>query len=76
MYLKEYIQNLIKNGPIVSEKNNKFKYSYRNDLDLEYSRHILDLPYFRSQAAMVSDESTVFFSYRKTYVIKFDLVVK
>ena len=38
MYLKEYIQNLVKNGPVVSEKN-KFQYSYGNDIDLKYSRH-------------------------------------
>ena len=31
MYLKAYIQNLVKNGPVVSEKN-KFEFSYANDL--------------------------------------------
>ena len=37
----------------------------------------LHLPTFRSQAAMVSEKSTVFnFSYKKAYVTKFDLAVK
>ena len=44
MYLKAYIQNLIKIGPVVSEKS-KFEFSYvddlgprsRYDIDLEYS---------------------------------------
>ena len=43
MYLKAYIYNLVKNGPVVSEES-KFYFSYvndlgpraRNDLDLEY----------------------------------------
>ena len=74
------MQNLVKNGPVVSEKN-KFQYSYGNDLDLECS-HInliscLHLPTFKSQAAMVSEKSTVFtFSYRNAQVSKFDLAVK
>ena len=35
------------------------------------------LPIFRSQAAIVSEKSTVFtFSHRKAYVTKFDLAVK
>ena len=44
MYLKADIQNLVKNGPVVSEKS-KFQFSNvndlgprsRNDLDLQYS---------------------------------------
>ena len=90
MYLKAYKQNLIKNGPEVSEKS-MFYFAYinglvprsRNDLDLQYS-HIfintnscLHLPTFRPQAAIVSEKSTVLtFSHRKAYVNKFDLVVK
>ena len=63
MYLKAYIQNLVKNGPVVFEKN-KFQYSYGNDLGLD--THVINLisclhlPIFRSQAAMVSVKSTVF----------------
>ena len=41
MYLKEYIQTLFKNGPVVSEKN-AFQYSYGHNIGLEYSRHLLD----------------------------------
>ena len=54
----------------------------RNDLDLQYpltfnnSVNCLHLPTFRSQAANLSEKSTVFtFFFRKTYVIKFDLAV-
>ena len=90
MYLKVYKQNLVNNGPEVSEKR-KFYFSYinglgprsRNDLDLQYSHTFLNsnsclhLSTFRSQAAIVSEKSTVFtFSPRKAYVTKFDLVVK
>ena len=89
MYPKAYIQNLVKDGPAVSEKG-KFSFSYvndlgprsKNDLDLEYSHtfinsiRCLHLPTFRSQAAIFSETSTVFtFSYRKAYVSKFDLAV-
>ena len=43
MYLKAYIQNLVKNNPVISEKS-MFSFSYinglgqrsRNDLDLQY----------------------------------------
>ena len=89
MYLKAYIQNLVKNSLVVSEKA-KFKFSYvnsfgprsSNDIDLKYS-HIfinsiscLHLPIFKSQAAIVSEKSTVFtFSNRKVYATKFDLAV-
>ena len=75
---------------IVSEKI-QFEFLYvhdlgprsRNDLDLQYS-HIfiylircLLLLTFRSLAAIVSEESTVFtFSYRKAYVTIFDLAIK
>ena len=52
-------------------------------LDLQYSHTFitsnscLHLPTLRSQAAIVSEKSTVFtFSHRKAYVAKFDLVVK
>ena len=90
MYLKAYKQNLVKNGPEVSEKI-MFYFAYinglvprsRNDLDLQYSHTFINtnsclhLPTFRPQAAIVSEKSTVFtFSHRKAYVNKFDLVVK
>ena len=66
------IRNLVKNGPVVSEKS-KFKFSYvndlgprsRNDLDLQYSHTFINLitclhlQTFRSQAAIVSEKSTV-----------------
>ena len=90
MYLKAYIQNLGKNGPVVSEKS-MFYFSYvndlglrsRNNLDLEYPYTIiysiscLHLPTFRSQATIVSEKSTVFtFSCTKADVTKFDLAEK
>ena len=79
LYLKAFIQNLIQNGPVVSEKIRfEFLYVYdlgprsSNDLDLQYlhtfmkSISCLYLPIFRSQASIVSEKSTVFtFSYRK-----------
>ena len=73
LYLKDFIQNLVQNGPVVSEKN-WFEFLYvhdlgprsRNDLDPKYS-HIfmksiscLYLPTFRSQASIVYEKSTVF----------------
>ena len=88
--LKAFIQNLVQNGPVVSEKI-WFEFLYvhdlgprsRNDLDLQYSHTFMKsisclyLPTFRSQASIVSEKSTVFtFSYRKALVSKFDLAVK
>ena len=88
LYLKVFIQNLLQNSSVVSEKI-RFKFLYvhdlgarsRHDLDLQYSHTFLKsfsclyLPTFRSQASIVSEKSTVFtFSYRK--VSKFDLVLK
>ena len=88
MSTKAYIQNLVKNGQVVSEKS-KSLFSYvndlgpraRNDLDLEYpctfiySTSCLHLPTFRSQATIISEKSTGFtFSYTNS-VTKFDLVV-
>ena len=79
MYLKANIQSLVKNDPVVSEKN-EFSFSYvndlgprsRNDLDLKYSLTFiyliscLNLPIFRPLAPIDSEISTVFpFSYRK-----------
>ena len=79
LYLKAFIQNLVQNGPIVSEKI-RFEFLYvhnlwprsSNDLDLQYSHTFMKsisclyLPTFRSQASLVSEKSTVFtFSYRK-----------
>ena len=90
LYLKAFIQNLVQNGSVVSEKI-RFEFLYvhdlgprsRNDLDLKYSQTFLKsfsflyLPTFRSLAAIVSEKFTVFtFSHRKAYVTKFDLGVK
>ena len=90
MNLKAYIQNLIKNGPVISEKN-LFLFPYinglgprsRNDLGLQYPHAFINiitclhLPTFRSQVPIVSEKSTVFnFSYRNAYVTKFDLGCK
>ena len=79
LYLKAFLQNLVKNCTVGSEKI-RFKFLYvhdlgprsRNDLDLQYSHTFIYLircqllvP-FRSLAAIVSEKSTVFtFSYRK-----------
>ena len=79
LYLKASIQNLVQNGPVVSEKI-WFEFLYvrdlgprsSNDLDLQYSHTFIKsisclyLPTFRSQASIVSEKSNVFtFSYRK-----------
>ena len=66
MYLIADIQNLAKNGPVVSEKS-KFQFSNvndlgprsRNDLDLQYSHIFIKSISLRSYAAIVSD--TFFF---------------
>ena len=64
MYLIADIQNLVKNGPVVSEKS-KFQFSNvnvndlgprsRNDLDLQYSHIFIKSISLRSYAAIVSD---------------------
>ena len=73
LYLKAFIQNLVQNGQVVSEKI-RFEFLYVHDLgprsstylDLEYlhtsmkSISCLYLPTFRSQASIVSEKSTVF----------------
>ena len=79
MYLKIYIQNLVRNGEVVSEKG-MILFTYvnglgpmsRNDLDLQYSQTVINsnsclhLPTLRQQASIVSEKSMVFtFSYRK-----------
>ena len=79
LYLKAFIQNLVQNGPVVSEKI-RFEFLYIHDLgprssnylDLKYSHTFMKLisclylPTFRSQASIVSEKSTVFtFSNRK-----------
>ena len=70
LYLKSCIQDLVKIGPVVSEKR-KFSFLYVNDLvprsiyylDLEYSHTFifsfscLHLPTFRTQASIVSEKS-------------------
>ena len=64
MYPKAYIQNLDKNGPVVSEKS-KFEFSYVNDLDLEYL-HKLNKLSASTNFQVTGEKSTVFtFSYRK-----------
>ena len=75
--MKAFIQNLVQNGSVVSEKI-RFEFLYvhdlgprsRNDIDLKYSHSFIKsfsclyLPTFRSLAAMVSGKLTVFtFSY-------------
>ena len=90
LYLKAFIQNLVQNGTVVSEKI-QFEFSIvhdfgprlRYDLDLQYSHTFINsircllLPTFRSLAAIVSKKSTVFaFSYWKAQITKFDLAVK
>ena len=79
LYLKAFIQNLVQNGSVISNKI-RFEFLYvhdlgsrsRNDIDLQYSHTFIKslsclyLPTFRSQASIVSEKSTVFtFSYRK-----------
>ena len=73
LYLKAFIQNLVQNGPVVSEKI-RFECLYvhdpgpksSNDLDLQYSHTFMKsisclyLPTFRSQASIVSEKSTIF----------------
>ena len=62
MYLKADIQNLVKNGLVVSERS-KFQFSNvndlgprsRNDLDLQYSHIFIKSISLRSFAAIVSD---------------------
>ena len=90
LYLKASIQNRVQIGTEVSEKIGlEFLYVHdlgprsSNDLDLQYSHtfiysiRCLLLLTFRSLAAIASEKSTVFtFSYRKAYVIKFDLAAK
>ena len=89
MYLKAYKQNLVKNGPVVSEKS-MFQFSYINDLgprsridlDLQYSNTFINsisclhLPTFRSQAAKVSEKSTVSLFPIEKPKLPNDLVVK
>ena len=72
LYLKAFIQNLVQNSPVVSEKI-WFEFLYvhdlgprsSNDLDLQYSHTFMKsisclyLPTFRSQASVVSEKSTV-----------------
>ena len=77
--MKAFIQNLVQNGPVVSDKT-WFEFLYvhdlgprsGNDLDLQYSHTFmksiscLHLPTLRSQASTISEKSTVFtFIYKK-----------
>ena len=90
LYLKAFVQNLVQNGKVVSEKI-WFEFLYvhdlgprpRNDIDLQYSNTLINaircllLPTFRSLAATVSEKSTVFtFFYGKAQITKFDLPLK
>ena len=62
MYHIAYIQNLVKNGPVVSEKS-QFQFSNvndlgprsRNNLDLQYSHIFIKSISLRSYAAIVLD---------------------
>ena len=68
---RAYIQNYVKNGPVVSEKS-KFSFSFvtdlgprsKNYLDFQYSHTFINLisclhlPTFRSQATIVSEKAT------------------
>ena len=70
---ERFIQNLVQNGPVVSETI-RFEFLYvhnrgprsSNDLDLQYSHSFMKsisclyLPTIRSQASIVSEKSTVF----------------
>ena len=70
--MKAFIQNLVQNGPVVSEKI-RFEFLYvhdlgpwsSNDLDLQYSHTFMKsisclyLPTFRSQASIVSENPLV-----------------
>ena len=79
LYIKAYLENLLHNGPVVSEKK-QFCFSSVNDLepkcdlDIEYlntfiqSITYMHLPTSRSQTAM--------FSFFEKLVSKFDLAVK
>ena len=71
--LKAYINNVAKNGPVVSEKS-KFQFSYTmtwgqdQEMTLNFINSISDLhlPTFRSHAPKVSEKSNVFpFSHKK-----------
>ena len=87
--MKAFIQNLVQNGSVVSEKI-RFEFLYvqdlgprsRNDLDLQYSHTFIKsfsclyLETFRSKASIVSEKSTFTFFYRKASVSKFDLAAK
>ena len=79
-----YIQNLVKNGPVVFGKS-KIQFSYAitlgpgQEMTMSFINSFsgLHLPFFRSHAAIVSEKSTVFpFSNRKAEVTKFDRAVK
>ena len=73
MYLKAFIQNLIQNGPVVSEKI-WFEFLYvhdlgtrsRNDPDLQYSHTFMKsisclyLPTFRSQVSFINIDNPYF----------------
>ena len=73
MYIKAYIQNLVKNDPVVSEKSNVL-FSYvtdlgqrsRYDIDLQYSYTFMNfisclhLLTFKSQAAIVLEKIKCF----------------
>ena len=87
--MKAFIQNLVQNRTVVSEKI-RFEFMCvddlgprsRDDIDLQYSHTFINLisclhlPTFMSQAAKVSEKFTVFtFSLRKVKDTKFDLAV-
>ena len=82
---ESFHKNLVQIGIVVSEKI-RFEFLYvhdlgprsRNDLDLQYSHIFIKSISLRSQAAIVSEKKSTFFtfSYSKANVTKFDLAVK
>ena len=75
LYLKAFIINLAQIGKVVSEKILlEFLYVH---IDLQYSQIFIKSISLKSQAAIVSEKSTLFtFSYSKAKFTKFDLAVK
>ena len=90
LYLKAFIQNLVQNGIVVSEKI-RFEFLYvhdlgsmsRNDLDLQYSHTFINsnrcllLPVSGHWLQLfLKNQLFSNFSHRKAEVTKFDLAVK
>ena len=79
MYLKAYIQNLIKNGHVVTEKS-KVSFLYVNDLglrsrnDLDYSISVCIYEFSGHRLQLFLNNSLLFYFIVK--VTKSDLAVK